>query len=144
MCFYRHLVTNLLQLDLLVLVLNLFSSVQSFTHISLFASNGLQHARLPYPPPSPRACSSSCPSSWWCHTTISSSVFPLSSCLQSFLTSGSFPMSPFFPTGGQIIGASTSASLLPVNMLDLFPLGWTRLISLLSKGLSRVFSRGRS
>ena len=144
MCFYRHLVTNLLQLDLLVLVLNLFSSVQSFTHISLFASNGLQHARLPYPPPSPRACSSSCPSSWWCHPTILSSFLPFSSCLQSFLISGSFWKNQFFPTGGQILGASTSVSVLPVNMLDWFPLGWTGLISLQSKGLSRVFSRGRS
>ena len=102
--------------------------------------HGLQHARLPCPSPIPGACSNSCPSSWWCHPTISSSVIPFSSCLQPFPASGSFPMSQFFTSGGQSIGASASASVLPMNIQDWFPLGWTGWISLLSKGLSRVFS----
>ena len=83
-------------------------------------------------------CSNSCPLSWWCHPTILSSVIPFSSCLQSFPASGSFPMSQFFTSGGQSIGAS--ASDLPVNTQDWFPLGLTSLVSLQSKGLSRVFS----
>ena len=78
--------------------------------------------------------------SWWCHPTISSSVIPFSSCLQSFPTWGFFPMSQFFTSGGQSIGASTSTSVLPMNTQDWSPLGWTGWISLLSKGLSRVFS----
>ena len=85
------------------------------------------------------AYSSSCPLSWWCHPTISSSVIPFSSHLQYFPASGSFPMSQFF--GGQSIGVSASASALPMNIQDWFPLGWTGLISLQSKGLSRVFSK---
>ena len=89
--------------------------------------------------PTPRADSYSCPSSRWCHPTISSSVIPFS-CLQSFPESGSLQMSLFFATGGQIIGASASASGLPKNIQDWFPLGLTGWISLLSKGLSRVFS----
>ena len=101
--------------------------------------NGLQHARLPCPSPTPRAYSDSCASSWWCHPTISSSVVPFSSCLQSFPASGSFPMSQFFTSGGQSIGASVS--VLPMNTQDWFPLGLTALISLQSKGLSRVFSK---
>ena len=88
----------------------------------------------------PRACSDSCPSSQWCHATISSSVVPFSSCLQSFPASGSFQMSQFFVSGGQSIGVSASASVLPMNIQDWFPLGLTGWISLLSKGLSRVFS----
>ena len=100
----------------------------------------LQHVRLPCPSPSLGACSNSCPSGWWCHPTISSSVVPFSSCLQSFPASGSFPMSQFFESGGQNIGVSASASVLPVNIQDWFPLGWTGWISLKSKGLSRVFS----
>ena len=91
------------------------------------------------PSPSPGACSKSCPLSWQCHSTISSSVIPFSSCLQSFPASGFFPMSLLFASGGQGIGASASASVLPMNIHDLFPLGWTGLISLLSNGLSRVF-----
>ena len=102
--------------------------------------HGLQHARLPCPSPTPRAYSNSCPSSWWCHPTISSSVIPFFSCLQSFPASGSFPMSQFVASCGQSIGASASASVLPMNIQDWFPLGWTGWISLLSKGLSRVFS----
>ena len=99
---------------------------------------GLQHARLPCPSPTPRACSNSCPLSRWCHPTISSSVIPFSSCLQSFPASGSFPMSQFFSSGGQSTGAS--ASVLSMNFQDWFPLGWTSWISLQSKRLSRLFS----
>ena len=100
----------------------------------------LQHTRLPCPSPTPGAYSNSCPSSQWCHPTISSSVIPFSSCLQSFSASGSFPMNQFFPSGCQSIGVSASTSVLPMNIQDWFPLGWTSLISLQSKGLSRVFS----
>ena len=102
--------------------------------------HGLQHARLPCPSPIPRACSNSYPSSQWCYPTISSSVIPFSSCLQSFPASGSFPMSQFFAAGGQSIGVSASASVLPMNTQDWSPLGCTGQISLQSKGLSRVFS----
>jgi len=101
---------------------------------------GLQHSGLPYPSPTPGAYSNSCPLSWWCHPTISSSVIPFSSCLQSFPASGSFPMSWFFASGGQSIEVSASASVLPINIQDWFLLGWSGLISLQSKGLSRVFS----
>ena len=97
-----------------------------------------QHARPPHPSPSPRACSNSCPLSWWCHPTISSSAIPFSSCLQSFPASGSFPMSQLFASGGQRIGAS--ASVLPKNIQHWFSSKWTGLISLKSKELSRVFS----
>ena len=86
--------------------------------------HGLQHARLPCPSPTPGACSDSCLSSRWCHPTISSSVITFS-CLQSCLASGSFPMSQFFASGGQNIGVSASASVLPMNILDWFPLGLT-------------------
>ena len=100
--------------------------------------HGLQHARLPCSSPTPRACSNSCPLSRWCHPTISSSVVPFSSCLQSCPARGSFQKSQFFTSGGQSIGAS--ASVLPMNIQDWSPLGWTGLISLQSKRLSRVFS----
>ena len=102
--------------------------------------HGMQHARPPCPSPPLRACSNSRPSSRWCYPTISSSVVPFTSCLQFFPASGSFPVSQFFASGGQSIGASASTSVLPVNIQDWFPLGLTGLISLLSKGLSRVFS----
>ena len=102
--------------------------------------HGLQHAWLRCPSPTPGACSNSCLLSRWCYPTISSSVIPFSSCLQSFPTSGSFQMSQFFASGGQSIGASASASVLPMNIQDWFPLGFTSLISLQSKGLSKVFS----
>ena len=102
--------------------------------------HGLQHARLPCPSPTPEAYSNSCPSSQWCHLTTLSSVIPFSSCLQSFPASGSFQMSQFFTSGGQSIGASALASVLPMNIQDWSPLGWTGWISLLYKGLSRVFS----
>ena len=90
--------------------------------------------------PTPRVYSDSYPLSWWCHPIISSSVIPFSSRLQSFPASGSFPMSQLFTAGGQSIGVSASASVLPTNIQDWSPLGWTGWISLLSKGLSRVFS----
>ena len=114
-----------------------------FTCLVMFDSlrpHELQHARLLCPSPSPEVYSNSCPLSWWCHPTISSSVVPFSSCPLSFPASGSFPMSRLFASGGQRTGVSTSASVLPMNTQDWFPLGWTGWISLLSKGLSRVFS----
>ena len=112
---------------------------RSVTSDSLWP-HALQHTRPPCPSPTPGACSNSGPSSRWCHPTISSSVISFSSCLQSFPASGSFQMSQFFPSGGQSIGVSASASVLPVNIQDWFPLGLTGLISMQSKGLSRVFS----
>ena len=114
-----------------------------FSHSIMFDSlqpRGLQHARLTCPSPTPRACSKSCLLRQWCHPTISSSVTHFSCCTQSFLASGSFQMSQFFTSGGQSIGISVSASVLAMNTQDSFPLGWTGWISLLSKGLSRVFS----
>ena len=102
--------------------------------------HGLDHTRLPCPSPTPGVYSNSCPLSQWCHPTISSSVDPFSSRLQSFPSSRSFPVSQFFTSGGQSIWVSASASVLPMNIQDLFPLGWTGWISLQSKGLSRVFS----
>ena len=117
-----------------------FSSVQSFSRVRLFATHGLQHNRIPCPSPAPRAFSKSCPLSQWCHPTISFSVVPFSSCLPSFPASGSFPISQFFVSGGQRIGASASASVLPMNIQYWFPLGLNGWISLQSKGLSSVFS----
>ena len=116
------------------------SSVQSLSHVQLFATLWTAAHQLPCPSPTPGAYSNSCPSSWWCHPTISSSVYPFSSCLKSFPASGSFPVSQFFTSRGQGIGASISASVLPLNIQGWFPLGWTGLISWQSKGLSRVFS----
>ena len=101
--------------------------------------HGLEHARPPCPSPTPRIYSNSCPLSQWCHPTISSSVVPFSSCLQSFPASQSFPSSQFFTSGGQSIGVSASTSVLPMNIQDWSPLGWTGWI-LQSKGFSRVFS----
>ena len=100
----------------------------------------LQHSRFPCPSQTPRACSNSCSSSWWCHPTVSSSVVPCSSCLQSFPASGSFPVSQFFTSGGQSIGVSASALVFLMSSQDWFSLGWTGWISLQFKGLSRVFS----
>ena len=100
--------------------------------------HGLQHARLPCPSSTLRACSNSCPLSQWCHSTISSSVLPFSYCLQSFPASESFPMSQLFTWGGQSTGVS--ASFLPKNTQGLSPSEWTSWISMQSKGLSRVFS----
>ena len=102
--------------------------------------HGPQHTRPPCPSPTLGVYSNSCPLSRWCYPTISSSDIPFFFCLQSFPASGSLPMSQFFASGGQSIGVSASASVLPVNIQDWFPLGWTGWISLQSKGLSRVFS----
>ena len=104
-----------------------------------FQPHRLQDTRLPSPSPTPGACSNPWPLSWWCHSIISSSVIPFSSCLQSFPASGSFPMSQFFTSGGQHIRSSASASVLPLKIQDWFLLGLTGLTSLQSKGLSRVF-----
>ena len=101
---------------------------------------GQKHTRLPCPSPTPGACSNSYPLSQWCNPNISSSVTPFSSCLQSFPASGSFQLSQFFSSGGQSIGVSASASVLPMNIQYRFPLGLMGWISFLSKGLSRVFS----
>ena len=102
--------------------------------------HGLKHARLSCPSLSPRLCSNSCPLSQWCHPTISSSVIPFSFCLHSFPVSGFFPLSWLLASGGKRIGASASASVLPMTIQGWFPLELTGLISLLSKGLTRVFS----
>ena len=102
--------------------------------------HGLQHARLPCLSLLHGVCSDSCPLSWWCYLTISSSATFFSFCFQSFPASGSFPMSQLFTSGGQSIGTSASASVLPMNIQHWFPLGLTGLISLQSKGLWRVFS----
>ena len=99
-----------------------------------------QHTRPPCPSPTLGVYSNSCPSTQWCHPTISSSVVPFSSCPQSLPASGSFSMSQLFTWGSQSIGVSASASVLPVNTQDWSPLGWTGWVSLQSKGLSRVFS----
>ena len=96
---------------------------------SFLWTHGPQHTRLPCPSPTPRACSNSCPLSRWCHPTISSSVVPFSSCLQSFPASGSFPMNQFFVSDGQSIGVSASASVLSMIIQDWFPLGLNGLIS---------------
>ena len=124
------------------IVLKQHGSVQ-FSHsvVSDFLRpHGLEHTRLSCPSPAPGACLNSCPSSQWCHPTISSSVIPFSSCLQSFPTSGSFPMGQLFASGGQSIGISALATVLPTNIQDWFPLELTGWISLQSKGLSGVFS----
>ena len=104
----------------------------------------LQHARPPCPSPTPGVYSNSCPLSGWCHPTISSSVIPFSSRLQSFPESGPFQMSQFFASGGQNIGVSASPSILPMNIQDWFPLGWTGWISLESMGLSNLLQRHSS
>ena len=103
-------------------------------------SHGLQHGRLPSASPTPKVYSNSCVLSRWCHPTISSSVIPFSSCFHSSRASGSFQMSQFFTSGGQSIAVSASTSVLPMNIQDWFPLGWTGWISFQSKGLSGVFS----
>ena len=102
--------------------------------------HGPQHTRPSCPSPTPGVYPNLCPLSWWCHSTISSSVIPFSSCLQSFPASGSFQMSQLFTSGGQSVGVSASTSVLPMNTQDWSPLGWTGWNSLLSKRLSRVFS----
>ena len=111
-----------------------FSSVQKLSRVRLFVTPWIATPRPPCPSPTPRVHSNSCLSSWWCHPAISSSIIPFSSCLQSCPASGSFPMSQFFASGDQSIGA------LPVKIQDWFPLRWAGWISLQSKGLSVVFS----
>ena len=122
-------------------IYSVFSSVQ-FSHSVMFNSlwsHGLQHTRPSCPSPTPGAYSNSCPSSQQCHPTISSSVIPFSSCLQSFPASGSFPMSQFFTSGGQSVGVSASASVLPMNIQDWFALGLTGLISFQSRDSQESF-----
>ena len=116
-------------------------SISSVSQLCLtLRPQGLQHARLPCLSPTPRPYSNSCPSCWWCHPIISSSVVPFSFHLQSFPASGSFPISRFFASGDQIIGVSASTSVLPMNTQDWPPWAWTGWICLQSKGRSRVFS----
>ena len=117
-----------------------FISVQSLSTVRLFQTPRTAAHQAYLSITNSGVCPNSCPSSQWCHPTISSSVDPFSSCLQSFSASGSFPVSQFFPSGSQSIGVSPLASVLSVNIQDWFPLGWTGWISLQSKGLSRVFS----
>ena len=127
--------------EVLQLKRNIHNSVQFISIIQLCLTlrpHGLKHTKFPCLSLTPGACSNSCPSSWWCHPTISFSVIPFSSCLQSFPASGSFPMCQLFASGGQSIEAS--ASVLPMNIQDWFPLGLTDLSSLQSKGLSKFFS----
>ena len=112
--------------------------VQLLNRVQLFETPWT-HARLPYPSPSPRACSSSCPLSHWCYAIVSYTVTPFSSCSQSFPASRSFPVNQLFPSEGQSIRALTSSSVFPMKMQGWFPVGLTSLISWQSKGLSRVF-----
>ena len=127
---------------LITLLLN-YGSVQfSCSVVSNFLPpHEPQHARPPCPSPTPGVYSNSCPSRWWCHPAISSSVIPFSFCPQSFPASGSFQMSQLFSSGGQSIGVSASTSVLPMNTQSWSPLEWTGWISLQSKTLSRVFSK---
>ena len=117
-----------------------FSSVSRSVMSDSMRPHGLQHAKPPCPSPTPGVHSDSCPSSQWCHSAISSSVFPFSSCPQCLPASESFPMSQLFTSGRQSIGVSALASVLPKNTQNWSPLEWTGWISLQSKGLSRVFS----
>ena len=114
--------------------------VQSLAVSCYSPPHELKHTRLLCPSPTPGDYSNSCSLSQWCHPTISSLVIPFSSCPQSFPASGSFQMSQLFASGGQSIGVSASASVLPMNLQDWFPLGWTGWIFLQSMGLSRAFS----
>ena len=135
-CFWHHSLAHSSPL------VHAFSSVQ-FSHSVLSDSlrpHESQHTRPPCPTPTSGVHPDSCASSPWCHPAISSSVVPFSSCPQSLPISGSFPVSQLFALGGQSIGVSASASVLPMNTQDWFPLGWTGWISLQSKGLTRVFS----
>ena len=124
---------------LIILIMLYIVSLSSVQFCCSLWPHGLQHTRPPCPSTTPGAYLNSCPLSQWCHLTTSSSVVPFSFCLQSFPASGSFLMSQFFASGGQSIGVSASASVLPMNIHDWFPLGWTGWISLLSKGHSKVF-----
>ena len=133
--------------SIMCLCILIFQQISSMIYVYVLSHvsnslrpHGLYHARLPCPLLSPRICSNVCPLSQWCHPTISSSVTPYSSCPQSFPASESFLMSQLFPSSGQSIGVSASTSVLPVNIQDWFPSGWTHQISLKSKGLSRFLS----
>ena len=119
-----------------------YISVQSSSSVvsNSLQPHELQHTRPPCASPTPRVYSNSSPLVQWCHPTISSSIIPFSSCLQSFPASGSFQMSQLFASSSQSIGVSAAASVLPMNSQDWSPLGWTGWISLQSKGLSRIFS----
>ena len=121
-----------------------FQSVKSLSHVQLFATPWTAAPRLPCLSPTPGAYSNSCPLYWWCHPTVSSLVIPFSSCLQSFPASRSFPVNQFFASDGQSIGVSASASVLPINTEDWFPLGWTGWISLQSKGLKSLLQHHSS
>ena len=136
--FKNHLPYTIYTLN----VTSLFSIVQFSCSVmsNSLRSRGLQRTRLSCPSPTPGAYSNSHPSSWWYHPTILSCVVPFSSHLQSFPASGSFQISQFFTWGGQSIGVSASTSVLPMNIQDWFPSGWTGWISLQFKGLHRVFS----
>ena len=134
--FFFFLITH----ELESLGYSLFSSLTQ-SCLTLCDPHGLQHARLACPSPTPGVYSNSCPFSRWCHPTISSSVIPFSSHLQSCPASGSFPMSRFFTSGGQSIGISASEPVLPMNIQHWFPLGLTGWISLHSKRLSKIFSK---
>jgi len=135
---YSHLEASILTITSYVS----FSSVQFSGSVmsDSLRPHESQHARPPCPSPTSRVYSNSCPSSRWCHPAILSSVISFSSCPQSLPASGSFPMSQLFTSGGQCIGVTASASVLPMNTQDWSPLGWTGWISLQSKELSRVFS----
>ena len=136
-------VTNVKMLVFMIcwcLICTEFSSVQSLSHVQLFETPRTVAHQASLSITNSRAYSNSCPLSRGCHPTISSFVIRFSSCLQSFPASGFFPVSHFFESGGQSTGVSASASVLPMNIQNWSPLGWTRWISLLSKGLSRVFS----
>ena len=139
---YRFLHVFIELLDVPNAALRFHSSVQfSCSDVSnSLQPHGLQHTRLPCPSPTAGAYSNSYPSRWWCHPTIPDSIVPFFSRLQSVPASGFFPMSQFFALGGQSIRITASASVLPMNIQDWFPLGWTAWISMQSKGLSRVFS----
>ena len=138
LCFSLALLTTMTSFEYHILDI----SVQ-FSHSVMSDSlwpHELQHVRLPCPSPTLRVYPNPCPLSQWCHPTISSSVIPFSSRLQSFPGSGSFPMSQLFTSGGQSTGVSASTSVLPMNTQDWSPLGWIGWISMQPKGLSRVFS----
>ena len=134
-------INSLIMFYVVLYVVYMFNSVQFSRSVMSYSLwlHWLQHTRPPCPSPTPGVYLNSCPLSQWCHPTISFSVIPFSSHLQSFPTSGSFQTSQLFRSGGQSIGVSASVSVLPVNTQDWFPLGWTGWISLQSKGFSRVF-----
>ena len=138
-CFYSHRSILMSALDLSMVRFSLVQLSHSVLSDSL-CPQGLQHARPPCPSLTPGVYSNSCPLSRWYHPTISSSVIPFFSCLQSFPASGSFQMRNFFISGDQSIGVSVSASVLLMNIQDWFPLEWTGWISLQAKWLSRIFS----